>query len=107
MSAFWHFVTKEWYFSSPMFLLLLVATVLVVWRILLNLNARTNMNEFLPAFQDKLEKEGIDGALRSAAPRPASSHASSTSPAWKRRSRVWPPCAAPWPMSSSWKSCPT
>ena len=55
MSAFWHFVTKEWYFSSPMFLLLLVATVLVVWRILLNLNARTIMNDFLPAFQDKLE----------------------------------------------------
>ena len=64
MSAFWHFVTKEWYFSSPMFLLLLVATVLVVWRILLNLNARTNMNDFLPAFQDKLEKEGVEGALR-------------------------------------------
>lgn len=64
MSAFWHFVTKEWYFSSPMFVLLLIATILVVWRIMLNLNARTNMNEFLPAFQDKLEKEGIEGALR-------------------------------------------
>ena len=64
MSAFWHFVTKEWYFSSPMFVMSLVATVLVVWRILLNLNANTNMNDFLPAFQDKLEKEGVEGALR-------------------------------------------
>jgi len=64
MSAFWKFVTEDWYFAVPMFLVLLVATVLVIWRILLNLNARTNMNEFLPVFQDKLEKEGIEGALR-------------------------------------------
>lgn len=64
MSAFWKFITEDWYFAGPMFLVLLVATVLVVWRILLNMNARTNMNEFLPAFQDKLEKEGVEGALR-------------------------------------------
>jgi biopolymer transport protein ExbB len=37
---------------------------LVIWRILLNLNAKTNLNEFLPQFQEKLEKEGIPGALR-------------------------------------------
>jgi biopolymer transport protein ExbB len=42
----------------------IAALTLVIWRILLNLNARTNMNEFLPLFQDKLEKDGIDGALR-------------------------------------------
>jgi hypothetical protein len=37
---------------------------MVVWRILLNVNGNTNMNEFLPIFQEKLEREGMDGALR-------------------------------------------
>lgn len=64
MSAFWKFVTEDWYFAIPMFIMSFVALTLVFWRILLNLNARTNMNEFLPVFQDKLEKEGVEGALR-------------------------------------------
>jgi biopolymer transport protein ExbB len=64
MSAFLKFVTEEWYFSGPMFAVLFAATVLVIWRIFLNINAQTNMNEFLPAFQDRLEKEGVEGALR-------------------------------------------
>jgi biopolymer transport protein ExbB len=63
MSAFFDFVTGEWYFAIPMFLMSLTAVTLVIWRILLNYNARTNMNEFLPAFQQKLEKEGAEGAL--------------------------------------------
>jgi biopolymer transport protein ExbB len=64
MSAFFDFVTGEWYFAIPMFLMSGTALTLVIWRILLNNNAKTNMNEFLPAFQQKLEKEGIEGALR-------------------------------------------
>lgn len=64
MSAFLDFLTKEWYFSGPMFLILFAATVLVIWRIFLNINAQTNLNEFLPAFQERLEKEGVEGALR-------------------------------------------
>jgi biopolymer transport protein ExbB len=64
MSAFLKFVTEEWYFSGPMFLVLFAATVLVIWRIFLNINAQTNMNEFLPAFQERLEKEGAEGAIR-------------------------------------------
>jgi biopolymer transport protein ExbB len=63
MSAFWTFVTHDWYFAIPMFGMSLVAITLVIWRILLNVNAKTNMNEFLPAFQQRLEKEGIKGAL--------------------------------------------
>jgi biopolymer transport protein ExbB len=63
-SPFGKFLFDEWYFSTPMFVVLLIATVLVVWRILLNLNARTNMNVFLPLFQEKLEKEGIEGAIK-------------------------------------------
>jgi len=64
MSAFWQFVTVHWYFAIPMGCMSIVALTLVIWRLLLNLNARTNMNEFLPLFQEKLEKEGLDGALR-------------------------------------------
>lgn len=64
MSAFWNFVKDDWYFAFPMFFMSLTAITLVIWRILLNLNARTKMDEFLPLFQQKLEKEGVDGALK-------------------------------------------
>ncbi len=64
MSAFWNFVTVDWYIAIPMLLMSVVALTLVIWRILLNLNAKTDMNEFLPLFQEKLESEGIEGALR-------------------------------------------
>jgi biopolymer transport protein ExbB len=42
----------------------IAAITLLVWRVLLNMNARTNMNEFLPVFQEKLDREGVEGALR-------------------------------------------
>jgi biopolymer transport protein ExbB len=64
MREFWHFVTTDWYFAIPMFAMSLVSITLVVWRILLNNKANTNLNAFLPVFQEKLEKEGVDGALR-------------------------------------------
>jgi biopolymer transport protein ExbB len=64
MSAFWDFVKNDWYFAIPMGIMSITALTLVIWRLLLNLNAKTNMNEFLPVFQEKLEKEGVDGALR-------------------------------------------
>ena len=64
MSAFWNFVTQEWYFAIPMFLMSLTAVSLVIWRIMLNVNARTDMNRFLPAVQKALETDGVEGALR-------------------------------------------
>ena len=64
MSAFWEFLHDHWYFALPMLAMSAVGVTLVIWRLLLNLNAKTNMNEFLPAFQEKLDREGIDGALR-------------------------------------------
>jgi biopolymer transport protein ExbB len=64
MSAFWQFVKGDWYFAIPMGFMSVAALTLVIWRLLLNLNARTNMNEFLPQFQERLEKDGVDGALR-------------------------------------------
>lgn len=63
MEAFIKFVKEDWIFAVPLFLMSLVGLMLVLWRLLLNWNAGTNLNEFLPAFQDKLEKEGVPGAL--------------------------------------------
>jgi biopolymer transport protein ExbB len=63
MSEFGKFVRQEWYFAIPMLMMSVVSVTLVIWRILLNLNAKTNLNEFLPAFQQKLEKDGVAGAL--------------------------------------------
>jgi biopolymer transport protein ExbB len=63
MSAFMKFVTSEWYFAVPLFLMSLVAVTLVIWRILLNLDAKTSLNEFLPKFQQKLDADGPEAAL--------------------------------------------
>jgi biopolymer transport protein ExbB len=64
MREFGDFVTQDWYFAFPMFGMSLFAITLVVWRTLLNRNAGTNLNTFLPAFQDRLAREGVEGALR-------------------------------------------
>jgi biopolymer transport protein ExbB len=58
------FFTRHWWISWPMLFMSLTAVTLLVWRILLNVNAKTTMNEFLPVFQERLEKEGVEGALR-------------------------------------------
>ena len=63
MSAFWTFVTHDWWIAIPMFAMSLTGIAFVIWRLLLNLNGKTDMNEFLPLFQKKLESEGVDGAL--------------------------------------------
>jgi biopolymer transport protein ExbB len=64
MDAFWHFLTQDWYFAVPMLGMSLAAVTLVTWRLLLNFGAGTNMNVFLPAFQNKLQKEGVESALK-------------------------------------------
>jgi biopolymer transport protein ExbB len=64
MSAFLEFLRHDWYFAVPMFLMSFTGIGLVIWRLLLNVNGNTNMNEFLPEFQARLEKEGVGGALR-------------------------------------------
>src|ERR1700732_2163222 len=64
MGPFFHFVTHDWYIAIPMFLMSLAAITMVIWRLMLNMHARTNMSEFLPVFQQKLEKEGVPGALQ-------------------------------------------
>ena len=64
MSAFWKFITEHWYFFWPMFFMSVWGLTLVIWRILLNVNGNTDLGEFLPGFQQKLDREGVDGALR-------------------------------------------
>jgi biopolymer transport protein ExbB len=64
MQALWTFITHDWYFFWPMFFMSLSGLTLVIWRLLLNVNGNTNMSEFLPAFQQKLERDGVEGALR-------------------------------------------
>jgi biopolymer transport protein ExbB len=58
------FVTEEWYFFFPLLLMSMTALCLVIWRILLNMNSKTKMDVFLPAFQAVLAKEGIEGARK-------------------------------------------
>jgi len=70
MEAFFEFVTRHWYFAVPMFLMSLAAVTLVIWRIMLNINAKTDLNEFLPQFQQRLEREGPAGALNFCRARP-------------------------------------
>jgi biopolymer transport protein ExbB len=63
MSAFLNFISHDWYFAVPLFLMSFAGIGLVIWRLLLNVNGNTAMSEFLPIFQDKLEKEGLNKAL--------------------------------------------
>jgi biopolymer transport protein ExbB len=64
MSTFLHFLIHHWYFAILLGGMSLSGIALVLWRLLLNINGTTNMNEFLPLFQQRLEKEGVDGAMR-------------------------------------------
>jgi biopolymer transport protein ExbB len=64
MSALRDFIVHDWYFFWPMFFMSLAGMTLVIWRLLLNINGNTVMNEFLPVFQERLEKDGVEGALR-------------------------------------------
>lgn len=63
-SALVNFVKNDWYFAIPMFAMSFIGVGLLVWRILLNKNHDTKLDEFLPLFQQKLQREGVDGALR-------------------------------------------
>lgn len=65
MTAFLNFVVNDWYIFWPMFFMSVTGITLVIWRLLLNMNGNTNMNEFLPAFQRVLERDGVEAAAKS------------------------------------------
>ncbi len=64
MKAFIDFVVKDWYIFWPMFFMSITGIALVIWRLMLNINTATNLGELLPAFQGKLDREGVEGALK-------------------------------------------
>jgi biopolymer transport protein ExbB len=63
MNAVYDFFVKEWYFSIPLVVMSLIAAALVLWRLLLNNTANTDMDDFLPVFQQTLRKGGIKAAV--------------------------------------------
>jgi len=63
MNAVYNFFVQEWYFSVPLVLMSLIAAALVLWRLLLNNTANTDMDDFLPVFQQTLRKGGIKAAV--------------------------------------------
>jgi biopolymer transport protein ExbB len=63
MDAVKGFFIDEWYFATPLVIMSLVAGSLVIWRFLLNMSSSTDMDEFLPVFQQTLRKNGIKGAV--------------------------------------------
>lgn len=58
------FIRDEWYFFIPLAIMSLTALCLVFWRILLNMNAKTDMGKFLPILQQIMQKEGVEGARK-------------------------------------------
>ncbi len=63
-SAFVVFIKKDTFFAVVLFVMTLSAATLVIWRLWLNFNARTDLNLFMPRFQEVLNKEGIEGATK-------------------------------------------
>ena len=63
MKALVSFFTNDWFFAVPMTLMSLVAFALVAWRFMLNQNAKTRMDEFIPDLQDALRRKGPAGAI--------------------------------------------
>jgi biopolymer transport protein ExbB len=63
MNAIKHFYLDDWYFAVPMTIMTVVAFGLVVWRYLLNRGVRTDMDGFMPVFQDTLKKKGTAAAI--------------------------------------------
>ena len=65
MGAFWKFVTGDWYFAIPLFLMSGRGEAVGHLAIAAQQFCKTNMNTFAAAaFQEELEKKGIDAALR-------------------------------------------
>ncbi|HUR55377.1 MAG TPA: MotA/TolQ/ExbB proton channel family protein [Gemmataceae bacterium] len=63
MNAVKEFFIGEWYFALPLVIMSLIAACLVIWRIMLNKSAATDMDDFLPVFQETLRKKGVKGAV--------------------------------------------
>lgn len=72
MEAFLAFLQDHLFFAILMFGMSLAAATLVIWRLLLNFNASTDMNVFMPRLQELLQREGVEAALKFCRAQPAS-----------------------------------
>src|SRR5260221_596499 len=63
-AALTDFISNEWYYFGPLLLMSMTAVSLIIWRLLLNNSAKTNLGVFLPVFQATLQKDGIEGARK-------------------------------------------
>src|SRR5260370_15306232 len=63
-AALTDFISNEWYYFGPLRLMSMTAMALIIWRLLLNNSAKTNLGVFLPVFQATLAKDGIEGARK-------------------------------------------
>jgi biopolymer transport protein ExbB len=63
MGAAKDFFIGEWYFATPLVVMSLIAACLVLWRLLLNKSAATDMDDFLPVFQQTLREHGFPEAI--------------------------------------------
>src|SRR5260370_7748157 len=61
-AALTDFISNEWYYFGPLLLMSMTAMALIIWRLLLNNSAKTNLGVFLPVFQATLQKAAIQGA---------------------------------------------
>ncbi len=62
-NPFISFFLTDWYFAVPMTLMLFIALALVVWRLLLNMSAKSNLDALLPDLQENLKRKGTKAAL--------------------------------------------
>ena len=84
----------------------LVAAALVIWRFLLNKSANTDMDEFLPVFQQTLRKKRHQGRDRAV----QGGEGADPEPAVRRRAGGGRPgrprrCGGAWPTRPNWRSC--
>src|SRR5262245_49059540 len=63
MKAITDFFIGEWYFATPLVMMIVISFALVTWRFLLNVHANTKLEQFLPELQQTLSTKGISGAV--------------------------------------------
>lgn len=63
MGAAKDFFVGEWYFALPLVIMSIIAACMVAWRVLLNKSQATDMDDFLPVFQQTLREHGIPEAI--------------------------------------------
>ena len=59
MNALKNFFVNDWFFAVPMTVIAFIAFALVAWRFLLNLSAKSRLDEVWPDLQETLKRKGV------------------------------------------------